>query len=51
MMELRLTLARVLFSFDVTVDGTLPNEYPILDHFTSQKDGPNVNFKRRNIAA
>lgn len=48
MMELRLMLARVLFIFDMQVNGVLPDNYDLLDHFTSQKDGPSLTFKRRS---
>lgn len=46
-MESRVALARILWLFDVKVDGHLPTTYEIEDHFTAQKQGPIVRFKRR----
>lgn len=42
-----MALARILWLFDVKVDGHLPTTYEIEDHFTAQKQGPIVRFKRR----
>ncbi|PGG99084.1 hypothetical protein AJ80_09416 [Polytolypa hystricis UAMH7299] len=51
LMELRLTLARVMFLFDVEfADSTGEDErgnFALVDHFTSQKNGPYVVFKKR----
>ncbi|OJJ38166.1 hypothetical protein ASPWEDRAFT_312186 [Aspergillus wentii DTO 134E9] len=50
-MEMRLTIARVLFLFDIELaDRTGEDEeghFALVDHFTSAKDGPNVTFKKR----
>jgi len=53
LMELRLTIARMMFLFDIELadrtgedaDGHLA----MLDHFTSLKDGPNVIIRKRTI--
>ena len=52
LMEMRLTLARLLFLFEfehvrdgVGEDGG--GDLKTVDHFTSQKTGPNVRVRRR----
>lgn len=51
MMEMRLTIARMLFLFDIEgFDGLGEDEgghLALTDHFTSAKDGPNVVIRRR----
>lgn len=54
LMEMRLTLARMMFLFDMElVDRTGEDEnghLHMVDHFTSQKNGPNVVIKKRQFA-
>ena len=54
LMEMRLTLARMLFLFDIEfADSTGEDKdghLSMVDHFTSQKTGPNVVFKKRSIS-
>jgi hypothetical protein len=52
LMEMRLTLARLLFLFDFEGMGDRLGEdeggdLKMTDHFTSQKTGPNVRVRRR----
>jgi cytochrome P450 len=51
LMEMRLTLARMMFLFDVeSADGFGEDEkgdLALVDHFTSQKKGPNVVIRKR----
>jgi cytochrome P450 len=64
LMEIRLTLARVIWEYDLKKpDGPLGkvgegnpnarngryrvNEFQLIDHLTSEKDGPYIQFKRR----
>jgi hypothetical protein len=51
LMEMRLTLARLIFLFDFeSVDNIgedQEGQLAMVDHFTSQKTGPNVVFKKR----
>jgi cytochrome P450 len=53
LMEMRLTLARLIFLFDFEgVDSTgedRDGQLAMVDHFTSQKTGPNVVFKKRVV--
>ncbi|KKK12933.1 hypothetical protein ARAM_006916 [Aspergillus rambellii] len=53
LMELRLTLARVLFLFDIEVaDSTGEDEnghYKLVDHFVVSKNGPNVTVRNRQF--
>lgn len=56
LMEMRLTLARMMFLFDVenAEDGFGEDEkgdLALVDHFTSQKKGPNVVIKKRVVEA
>lgn len=59
-MELRLTLARLLFEYDceeIETEGKaarwkegyamVDGEYRLMDHFTSRKEGPVMKFSRR----
>lgn len=49
-MEMRLTLARILFLFDMTLADRQGEDagghLALVDHFTSAKDGPNIEFQR-----
>ncbi|KAF4627698.1 hypothetical protein G7Y89_g10455 [Cudoniella acicularis] len=51
LMEMRITLARMVFLFDMdSADATGEDEegnLAMVDHFTSQKTGPNVRFRKR----
>lgn len=53
-MEMRLTLARLMFLFDVELaDRTGEDEhghFALVDHFTSAKTGPNVIFRKRSLS-
>ncbi|KAJ5484281.1 Cytochrome P450 [Penicillium expansum] len=49
-MEMRLTLARLVFLFDMSLadrQGEDAGHLALTDHFTSAKNGPNVVFRRR----
>ncbi|KAH8687912.1 cytochrome P450 monooxygenase [Tricladium varicosporioides] len=54
LMELRITLARIIFMFEMHgVDGEgedSEGNLAMVDHFTSQKTGPNVRFRAREKA-
>lgn len=54
LMEMRLTLARMFFLFDVELADTIGQDEKghlhMVDHFTSQKSGPNVVIKKRAMA-
>ncbi|KAL1952630.1 hypothetical protein VTO42DRAFT_4583 [Malbranchea cinnamomea] len=54
LMEMRLTLARMFYLFDVEfADRTgedANGHLAMVDHFTSQKDGPNVIFRKRVLS-
>ncbi|KAJ5225369.1 hypothetical protein N7468_006594 [Penicillium chermesinum] len=49
-MEMRLTLARLVFLFDMTLADRVGEDagghLELIDHFTSAKNGPNVEFKK-----
>ncbi|KAJ9220368.1 hypothetical protein DTO169C6_7257 [Paecilomyces variotii] len=51
LMELRLTIARMMFLFDVSLADRIGEDkhghLAMVDHFTSQKNGPNVLIRRR----
>lgn len=56
LMEMRLTLARMMFLFDIESAGDGHGEdekgdLALVDHFTSQKEGPNVIIKKRAMEA
>jgi hypothetical protein len=49
-MEMRLTLARLVFLFDMSLadrEGEVDGHLALTDHFTSAKNGPNVVFRRK----
>ncbi|CAG7943360.1 unnamed protein product [Penicillium salamii] len=51
-MEMRLTLARLVFLFDMSLadrEGEVAGHLALTDHFTSAKNGPNVVFRRNAL--
>ncbi|EFE30672.1 cytochrome P450 benzoate 4-monooxygenase, putative [Trichophyton benhamiae CBS 112371] len=53
LMEMRLTIARMMFLFDIEIaDRTGEDEnghLAMVDHFTSQKNGPNITIRKRQL--
>ncbi|EER23657.1 hypothetical protein D8B26_001785 [Coccidioides posadasii str. Silveira] len=54
LMEMRLTLARMMFLFDIELADRVGEDATghlhMVDHFTSQKNGPNIIIKKRQFA-
>lgn len=53
-MELRMTLARIIFLFDIELADRVGEDatghFELIDHFTSAKNGPNVIVRKREMA-
>lgn len=53
-MEMRLTLARIIFLFDIELADHFGEDeqghFALIDHFTSSKSGPNVIFRKRDAS-